>query len=498
MQHQGFIQAIADDPDNDVHRLVYADWLDDNGDPERAEFIRLECELFPLLVDENTAPNHWDCPRYYELQEKIAPLYEVNYDEWFSPLFDELDSEMETQRGFPHSVSLSGRQFAERAVELFEQEPTVEQVLIYDLDGYVPEIAASPALASVRDLQFFETPILAPDMEQFAKSPHLGNMRRLSFAFTDAPSGPDGAKAIANAEALTRLEKLDLLNHHIRDEGAIALFQSPRLATLKTLNLGVNQLYLQSMQELTKAEHLCLESLDVSSNQLQSDSIAALAQAENLRQLKVLDIGANLLERDGAIELANAEFLPSLRELGLSNCRFDDESLAIVLHAEMHDLIKLHAGNNSFGRLTSEALAQNHSLKQVRTLGLYQGRFESGLNFENVNLPALRELALWGSEFESGAKIDLLSSELLQSLHDLGLANCEVSDDEIEVLAKNDAIRNLLSLTLRDNVITDRGAIALVESPHLDQIQSLDLQHNSICNKGVVALRDRFGSRVNV
>src|SRR6478672_5831059 len=39
---EGFIQAILADPDDDAHRLVYADWFGENGQPERAEFMRLQ------------------------------------------------------------------------------------------------------------------------------------------------------------------------------------------------------------------------------------------------------------------------------------------------------------------------------------------------------------------------------------------------------------------------------------------------------------------------
>jgi uncharacterized protein (TIGR02996 family) len=37
---EDFLQAIIDAPEDDAPRLVYADWLEDNGQPERAEFIR--------------------------------------------------------------------------------------------------------------------------------------------------------------------------------------------------------------------------------------------------------------------------------------------------------------------------------------------------------------------------------------------------------------------------------------------------------------------------
>jgi uncharacterized protein (TIGR02996 family) len=38
------LAAIIAAPDDDTPRLVYADWLDENGQPERAEFIRLQIE----------------------------------------------------------------------------------------------------------------------------------------------------------------------------------------------------------------------------------------------------------------------------------------------------------------------------------------------------------------------------------------------------------------------------------------------------------------------
>jgi uncharacterized protein (TIGR02996 family) len=39
------LRGIVENLDDDGPRLVYADWLDDHGDPERAEFIRVQCRL---------------------------------------------------------------------------------------------------------------------------------------------------------------------------------------------------------------------------------------------------------------------------------------------------------------------------------------------------------------------------------------------------------------------------------------------------------------------
>jgi uncharacterized protein (TIGR02996 family) len=44
-----FLAAIAEYPDDDAPRLVYADWLEEQGDADRAAFIRIQCEIARLL-----------------------------------------------------------------------------------------------------------------------------------------------------------------------------------------------------------------------------------------------------------------------------------------------------------------------------------------------------------------------------------------------------------------------------------------------------------------
>ena len=46
--HDALVQAILHAPDDDAPRLVFADWLDENGDADRAEFIRVQCRLARL------------------------------------------------------------------------------------------------------------------------------------------------------------------------------------------------------------------------------------------------------------------------------------------------------------------------------------------------------------------------------------------------------------------------------------------------------------------
>ena len=52
MDEASFHRAILDDPDDDALRLVYADWLEENGRSARAAWLRASCELAHLPDDD--------------------------------------------------------------------------------------------------------------------------------------------------------------------------------------------------------------------------------------------------------------------------------------------------------------------------------------------------------------------------------------------------------------------------------------------------------------
>ena len=58
------LQAILENPADDFARLVYADWLEQQGDEPRAEFIRVQCAIADLdheLMSEEDC-EHGSCP----------------------------------------------------------------------------------------------------------------------------------------------------------------------------------------------------------------------------------------------------------------------------------------------------------------------------------------------------------------------------------------------------------------------------------------------------
>src|SRR5262249_53104732 len=73
-QDDPFLRAIAYDPENDTPRLIYADWLEEQGDP-RGEYLRLECYLATLAQDNPQFDRL--VVRFRELHGRIDPDWRV-------------------------------------------------------------------------------------------------------------------------------------------------------------------------------------------------------------------------------------------------------------------------------------------------------------------------------------------------------------------------------------------------------------------------------------
>src|SRR5262249_15704709 len=112
MNHDAFLQAIRDEPDNDIPRLVYADWLEENGQAERAEFIRTQVELGKVR----------DRGRSMELLRQLRALMVEYRDRWLGPLATAAP-EAVFERGFVQEVTLDTGVFLDRAEQILATHP---------------------------------------------------------------------------------------------------------------------------------------------------------------------------------------------------------------------------------------------------------------------------------------------------------------------------------------------------------------------------------------
>src|SRR4051812_33743754 len=107
-----FVRAVCDAPDDDLPRLIFADWLDERGDP-RGEFIRLQVGRPRLPADD---------PRRRDWKAREDELLRAHEEEWLGPLADVVSS-YTFRRGFIDSVMVMTEAFLDHAQAIFRLQP---------------------------------------------------------------------------------------------------------------------------------------------------------------------------------------------------------------------------------------------------------------------------------------------------------------------------------------------------------------------------------------
>jgi len=225
MNHDDFLLAIRDDP-SDVPRLVYADWLEEQGDP-RAEFIRVQCELAPLTETDE---------RWPALKAREAELLDRHRKAWVSSLRG-LVRDCEFRRGFVAMTVVEGATFLERAEDLWRKAP-VEEVRLLEAGRLVHKIAAMPALERLTALGLNGNYIDSRGVAALVSSPHVARLVRLNLCKNNIED--EGASALAGTPYLGALELLDLSHNRITLRGATMLADSTQLAALTAISLRNN------------------------------------------------------------------------------------------------------------------------------------------------------------------------------------------------------------------------------------------------------------------
>ena len=202
-QHEAFLRAIFDAPEDDTPRLVYADFLQENGEEDRAAFIR------------------WQCGRG-EKPERMTPVPDLY------------------TRGFKKPPEL-----IELAVEQLRDVESLRQNLVRSSPEYfaVPLVgvfggritSAEPfdvlfglsAFARVTELDL-EGEIVEETESSFADLVTY----HLEPVITTA-----AVAALAQHRGVRRITSLDLRNNELDNDAARALVKSPYLDNLECLQL---------------------------------------------------------------------------------------------------------------------------------------------------------------------------------------------------------------------------------------------------------------------
>ena len=187
------LAAIRAHPDEDTPRLIYADWLQENGHAERAEFIRLQC-----LPDADESQ-----------QMREAELEERNRAKWLTGLPQFVGARWDFRRGFPEHLDVPVEPFMDR-YHRFVAVPWVRSLCLQDflrnaavdflsrewnpswgelelraaryegLTRTVAAVANCPQLSQLRCLRFVAFEFLPSTVEALAASPYLDDLHLLS------------------------------------------------------------------------------------------------------------------------------------------------------------------------------------------------------------------------------------------------------------------------------------------------------------------------------
>lgn len=90
-EREAFIEAIAADPNDDTVRLAFADWLQEHGEEDRAEFVRLSYALAAgsqQVEDLNQIP-----AELQRIRKRILDLLRTRGPAWFDPFCRALGKE---------------------------------------------------------------------------------------------------------------------------------------------------------------------------------------------------------------------------------------------------------------------------------------------------------------------------------------------------------------------------------------------------------------------
>jgi uncharacterized protein (TIGR02996 family) len=261
MDHDVFLQAILTQPDEDLPRLIYADWLEEQGDIARAEFIRVQCALAPM---ERTDPGR------RELAAREIDLLAENGGRWRAEL-PALPAGLVWQdfaRGFASVLLVRNIEvLTVVAQSLFAQFPIQHLKCMYFGNRDLEKLQALPELRHLRSLAFHWAFDAERGLAKLVRSPWLRELRSLGIwtsAFKDRE-----VETLCKAADLPQLAQLVLSGNQVGNKGVESLTKAPMSHQWTELILDRNQISGPGVRTLLKAEQLDhLQLLDLRYNDI--------------------------------------------------------------------------------------------------------------------------------------------------------------------------------------------------------------------------------------
>lgn len=538
---ESLIRAVFANPDDDTPRLVFADFLDENGQHDRAALIRYQCEQARLRANSN---------RYKELERVINKLVpKVRKQTGVFPFAHRHTGMQYTfVRGFLHltghferleldavparfvNLFRDGWVEAVRATAFSEYQLTSEwgwvpllsriaeldvsrferdEDTLFALVAVTAEARASGRLLRIkvhkRNQPELDRLLRADRGESVADAAELDEERyfdsltpaalglllrsgRLSGAAALSLDGQLGDADVSTLLAAdrSRLNELTLHGWALSATGSAALVRGLLApgASLRALGLYSDRLTgaghaLASLDGPTRLESLSL------ANTLTDGDAAALATSPGLSNLAYLDAGYNPeLTTAGVSALLASPRLPKLAYLGLNGLTVTPpELLALAFAAPERPSLRL---------AFSEAMTDRWSRDGETGVAVYWYGSRSdallGALFGRMELKHLTAFVGLGFCFRPADAPALAAALDPAKLSRLSLQNESLGNDGAAAVLAAFAGFALRELSLSGSRVRAAGVAAVARSPLMATVEKLDLSRNAPGKSGVAAL----------
>ncbi len=214
------LSAILAQPDEDVPRLAYADWLDEHGDQlarVRAEFVRVQIALAGLPTN----------ARDLDLEARAKRLLEEHCVNWLAPLRADGEPLLRGlthglfRRGFVEVVWMPATWFVAKAEMLFARVPARELRVTRATIEELAALVANPHFPRLTALDLTSRGLGDSTARVLTQRPAVAAIRRLRLrgcGLTDA-----GACRLADADFDWPLQELDVSLNPLSPFGVSAL-----------------------------------------------------------------------------------------------------------------------------------------------------------------------------------------------------------------------------------------------------------------------------------
>jgi uncharacterized protein (TIGR02996 family) len=356
---KGFLADILANPRDDAPRLVFADWLEEHGQAERAEFIRAQIELAGLGDDPDAG---------VALRQRATELLREHGKEWMKdlPAWTRRQS-VWFRRGFVSGLSSAALPFIKGSKGLVARIP-LESLVLRTVAPHLRALTDCPDLAGIVELNLTDQlGSNLPSLRTLLSSAHLGRLRILWI--DSATLGAPGAEVLVSASGLANLAELHLVGTALEDRGVRRLAAAPwskGCRVLRLIHAGAS--FTPAVVE-TLASFAALEELDLSFNSLSPAGAVALASTFK-SPLSRLELRGTRPGRRGLAALAASGALRALRWLDLDDCQLGDESIEALECPNLASLIGLNLYNNRLTDRAAKLLAAMPNLASLRALDI--------------------------------------------------------------------------------------------------------------------------------